>query len=259
MKHGPYRVGSPRSERSLAPVDPEERLGLLRSRHTASRFPSPLAFFTLVLVLGIAGIVGARGGVAVVLLTIPSALLGSFVGVWPWLRALGTAIELHAHGIAIARRKKRVAVPFEDVDEVWYELSGHIITGLRLVEHGGRTHRVTLRVQGGVDVLNWVLRNCTDVLAADAMRALRQGATLTFGKVHVNDEVIEAEDWRHEWAEVKCVRLQPGRVVLVPRARVAVWRTISLADVPHPTLFVSAVRACKPNVEIDGLTHDSRG
>jgi len=167
---------------------------------------------------------------------------------------------VHAHGVVVRTRRGRDVICFEDVNEVWYELDAHALSGvrvaripaLRLVDHNGLSHRVELLGGRAVEALQWILRNCTDRLLEDARASLRQGETLTFANVRIDREGIRfGERGEHAWKDLRLVRLQPGRIAFFRGQTVFPWRKVNLDSVPHPPLFLKLVRELAPCAEID--------
>jgi hypothetical protein len=150
-------------------------------------------------------------------------------------------------------------IPFEDVDEVWYDLDSHstwvarfsTIHALRLVEHGGRSHRVPLTVQAPWEIVAWVQRHCSQHLLPQARRALRSGETLTFGTIRIDATAIVFGRTRAVWTDVRLVRMQSGRLAFFRRAPIVPWKTVPLDTVPHPFVFATLIRELAPRVEVD--------
>ena len=102
---------------------------------------------------------------------------------------------------------------------------------------------------------NWIFSHCSTPLISDAQRALRTDENLWFGRLRIDREVIESDAFRIEWKRVACVRLQPGRVLLVREQWLPLARVIRLDQVPpHPSVFVAVVRTCARRVEVDDPT-----
>ncbi|TKD01481.1 DUF6585 family protein [Polyangium fumosum] len=238
----------------------EDRLGKLRSVHRATRrgVVVPLVFAMGLLVL--ASFLGATAdGLRGLLLSLPFSLACFALLAIPALRRRGLCIEVHDGGLVVLQGRARAVVVFEDVDEIWLVLDRRsspagdmaIICAVRLVEHGGAEHTVPLDVELGYEITRHIVRHCSLPLAADAEQALRAGETLTFGKVRIDAEAILLGESRAAWKDLRLVRMQPGRIAFFRGQTLIPWRTISLDKVPHPTVFMSLVRACATRIEDD--------
>lgn len=258
MAH-PYRRDSIPPE---APMrrSAEDRLGRLRSVHGATResFVLPLVFASCLLVL--TSILGATAdGLRGLVLSLPFGLACFALLAIPAIRRRGLRIEAHDSGLVVHQRRARAVIVFEDVDEIWFELERRslpfgdlaLIRAVRLVEHSGAEHTVPLHVELGHEITQQIVRHCSLPLAADAEKALRAGETLTFGKVRIDAQGIILGQSRAAWNDLRLVRMQPGRIAFFQGQTVIPWRTVSLDEVPHPTVFMNLVRACAPRIEVD--------
>ena len=250
----PYRIANPPPPPSERTLDKEEEIGLLRTTHRPTKLARIAPIEGLVVaacILTVGGVLVGQEGIGAVLLTVPFAAIAFVLLSWSWFRTRGTAIELHAAGLVIVQRRRRTPIAFSEVDEVWYEMAGRRILRLRLVLHGGAVHLIPLVVNDPLDMANWIFRHCSSALIPDALAALRAGETLNFGRVRVSQDAIEGDSFRIEWSRISIVRLQPGRVLLVRSRWSPFGRTIRFDRVPHPMVFIAAVRACARRVELD--------
>lgn len=120
---------------------------------------------------------------------VPTALalvfgVASLAGLaWTPIRTHGVTIELYARGLLFARRRARVILPFEEVNETWFSFEplqfrdGARLRSIRLVDFGGRAHRIPLALVNGTSLASGILRGSA-LLRRDAMRALDSGQTL---------------------------------------------------------------------------------
>jgi hypothetical protein len=177
---------------------------------------------------------------------------------WEPLRMRRVRVEVHASGVAVWKGRKRDVVLFDDVNEVWLLLDhitspvGRIarIKALRLVDHSGTSHRVPAALPRCDEIVQWVLRQCSDPLVSEALRAFRAGETLTFGKVCLDRSGIRDSSWSVEWRKLALVRLAPGRISLFRRQTVFPCRTILLDRIPHPTVFAKVMAECGVKHEV---------
>lgn len=205
-----------------------------------------------ILLVGVA-VAPALGWTSLGLVLPFAAIGGAWLAIGP-LRLRGVQVILHQRGLVVNGRRTRDVIPFSAVRDVWWDgLStfayGAKIAGLRLVDERGRPHRVPLGVERGDEVFRWVERHCSAPSMADARAALQAGETLTFGPVRFDREHIGFGEARVRWARVRLVRLLPGRVAFFRSLPIFPWKTVRLDAVPHPYLFVRALRDVAPSVE----------
>jgi hypothetical protein len=81
--------------------------------------------------------------------------------------------------------------------------------------------------------------------------ALRAGETLRFGDAALDATAISFKRGRCAWADLRLVRLQPGKVAFLRHTTLWPWRTIRLDAVPHPAVFTTLVRELAVRVEVD--------
>ncbi|HTN86498.1 MAG TPA: DUF6585 family protein [Sorangium sp.] len=256
MQPHPFRQPAERPE---APPE-EQRLGRLRSVHGQRRHAALFHVARGALLLMFTSIIGAViGGWQGFSLSLPFGIAGFAVLAAAALRHRGLRIELHEHGLVVARREGREAVVFDDVDEVWFDLDRSstpfgrfvFLRAIRLVEHSGQRRTVPVEVADGQEVARRVLQCCSRPLLDEARRAVTEGGVLTFGPVRLDAEGITIREIRVAWGEVSLVRLQSGRVAFFRGQTVFPWRTVDLDSVPHPTVFARLVTERAPRVEHD--------
>ncbi len=266
MSSFPYRTPAQRPPNAIvAPVDEATRLGGLRSTHSGGSLQRLLmvpALLSLVL-FGVA--ISSPfidnypdSSTIVVSLLVALAVAATVFGLLArsLLRRRDLRIDLHADGLIVHRRGSRDVVIFEDVSEVWYELTHHLygqvtVPSMRLVEFSGVTHRVPLTVEDLVAVAGAIQRRCSDHLLSEARQALSEGESLTFGSTLLDRNGITIGGVPASWSELRLVRLQPGRAIFFRRWPLLPWRTVSHDAVPHPGVFLRLVMELAPRVEDD--------
>jgi len=245
----PYRVAAAPRPDEVAPPSPDEGLGRRRSVHTLTQgaalgyLARGLAWAALALGLG-----ASSSGVRGVVLCAPFAIFGLWAFAAPFFARKRPRVTLHERALVVpARRGRAAALSFEDVDEVWFELEpvpSCAVRAVRLVEHGGKKHRVALDGVDGADrVAAAIVRACSFPLVADARRALAAGRPLRFGGVRVDAEGIAVGRARLPWAELGRVYVDPAGLTLFRRGRGRgrrrFWRAITFDRVPHPTVLAA--------------------
>lgn len=270
MDHEPYRslASPPPSASDGEGKDEATRLGLLRSVHRALPIWRSVLPAIVIPVVGVnAALLGQFDRTMLYVVSVFGLLIFAIVA-WPPLRRRGLRLEVHAHGIVVVTPRTREATVFEDIDELWYELSVHSLAGwkvarivlVRLVDHAGIEHRVPLAVNDAVTASQWIVKHCSDRLLPDAQAALRAGETLTFGDVRIDRECIAlGKDAAVAWSAIRLARMQPGSIALFKRISMLPWRTVRLDRIPHPTLFVRLFRELAARVEIDDPLSNSKG
>ncbi|MDC3952905.1 DUF6585 family protein [Polyangium jinanense] len=252
-----------RPYREPAPIDPGPapeptaalaRLGSLRSVHA----PPPLhrALLGPILIAGlVVGVGAAVGGPLAIVAPFGAATLVLLA--WSPLRTRGFSAALHAHGLLITQAGVRRPVAFEDVNEVWFEIdrlqgqAGASLLAIRLVDFDGEVHRLPLGVSAAAALADGVLRACSGPLLTEARQALAEGETLTFGHIQLDRAGITVAGARIAWQEVRLAVVQRGKVYLYRRWPIFSWRTLSLARIPNPTVFVRLLMASVPRVRVD--------
>ncbi|WP_437958311.1 DUF6585 family protein [Sorangium sp. So ce119] len=258
MQPHPFRQPA---ERPTAPPE-DQRLGELRSVHAQRRNFALFQVARGALLLVFTSVIGAViAGWQGFFLSLPFGLAGFAVLASAALRHRGLRIELHDHGVVVARREGREVVVFDDVDEVWFDLdrsstpfgSFVFLRGVRLVEHSGAQRSVPVEVADGQEVARRILLCCSHPLMDDARRAISDGEALTFGPVRLDGQGIAIREHNAAWSALSLVRLQSGRVAFFRGQTVFPWKTVSLDRVPHPTVFARLVTERAPRVERDDV------
>ncbi|WP_437956606.1 DUF6585 family protein [Sorangium sp. So ce119] len=254
MPARPYREPSP-VEPDPAPQQSEAvRLGSLRSVHA----PPPLrrALLGPILIAALIVVIGAAGGASLAILI---ALAGATLAILAWepLRNRGWSAALHAQGLVLLQSGTRRVVPFDDVNEVWYEIrpihnqAGAYLGALRLVEYSGEEHRLPLAVNDGATLAISVLRGCSGPLFLEARRALGEGEVLSFGQIQLDRAGITVGGARMMWSEIRLAVVSHARVRLYRRFPILAWRTLRLDRIPNPAVFIDLVALCAAKTRVD--------
>jgi hypothetical protein len=211
------------------------------------------------LILAPLGVVlGAHQQAAIFAIVACTVVLISLVFAWEPLRMRRVRVEVHAFGVAVWKGRKRDVVRFDDVNEVWLSLDhltspfGRVarVKALRLVDHSGTSYQVPAALRRGDEIVRWVIRQCSDPLVSEALRAFRAGEPLTFGKVRLDRSGIRESSWSVEWRKLRLVRFAPGRISLFRWQTVFPCRTILLDRIPHPTVFAKVMAECGVKHEV---------
>jgi hypothetical protein len=239
------------------PPDPASelpRLGPLRSTHA----PPPL-YRSLAGPVLLAGFLLGMGTIAGAPLpaVAPIALVALAILAWSPLSLRGWSADLHAHGLVLSKRGARRVVAFEDVNEVWFEIdtfhnqAGAYLHAMRILDFAGEVHRVPLALIGSAAIVTSVLRECSAPLLVEARQALREGTTLTFGRVQLDRTRITVNGARAAWREIRLAVLQRGTVYLYRRFPILSWRKVHLDRIPNPTVFLGLVAANVARMRVD--------
>jgi hypothetical protein len=150
------------------------------------------------------------------------------------------SVLLYEQGVAVQTKRSRTITRFEDVDELWLDVDAAKGTGprddtatlraIRPKEHGGRWQTIPLHVE--------------------------RGESLAFGAVHLNITEIGADGWTINWSELSRVSVRRTRIDLFRRQsqQLVPWRTVSISEVPHPTIFAACVIRCTEAIASDVAT-----
>jgi hypothetical protein len=257
--------GSPYRTCAAAEQAPAPSLGRLLSTHRAptfwSRVKVPFALVSAVMLMPLAVCFqkGSNPWIAISLLPLFFTLVVIAVA----QRAKGGfRILLHEEGIVIEGPRRRDVVSFDDVDELWLKLrfvempgvGGYAgVLGARVVRHDQTTCDVPLGVEDGVRLTNVLTRRCSSHLLPDARAALRAGKTLHFGKVRLDKDGLTIRGSRFRWDDLRFVRLESGRITLVPRAFFRFSKALSLDDFPHPVVLLTLVRELCPRIKVEKI------
>jgi hypothetical protein len=233
------------------------QLGALRSTHRPGplwRKLLPLAFVWCVLaMLGVSLLpqVGARAFIVVA----PFALFAALLLGWTPLRNRNIRVDCHALGVVVITARKRTIVRFDDVDQVWLVLDRvkwvALIRAVQLVDQKNVRHRIPADLQGAVELVRWIVRQCSDPLVPEAKRALRAGEPLTFGKLTLDRTGIRGSSWQLLWQDIKLVRYTTGRISFFRNQTVFPRRTVALDRIPHPFVMLALVGECARKFEVD--------
>jgi len=205
-----------------------------------------------ILIVAAGAVFGAPLALLILLAAVTFALLA-----WGPLRIRGWSAALHAQGVVLSRPATREVVAFADVNEVWFEVdplhsrAGAYLRALRLVDYAGEEHRLHIAVNEGATLANSVLRGCSGPLLLEAVRALREGETLTFGQIQLDRAGITVNGARVPWGEIRLVVVQHARVLFYRRLPILSWRSVRLDRIPNPTVFVGLVTNCVAKMRIE--------
>jgi len=232
------------------PAQEEPGLGPARATYAPPRTTllDPAVLIGLAVVCA-APILWSEGWIAISgLLVVGAAAFAWFA--WYRTRLRRQRVVVHAEGIAVHDTRGERQVRFDEVDEVWWKLDQRrlpwigkfaVVVGLRLVEHGGVSHRVPVELEGVGEMLATIERRCSKPLESPALDALRRGEPLHFGPYTLDETGLRTRRWSLCWEELREVRLLPGQVKLF-RWRWVAWKTISLDAMPHPTVFLRVMQ-----------------
>jgi hypothetical protein len=233
---------------------PLDRIGSLRAVYAPPPLGPALVGPVLLTCFAVAmmGIAGAPPS-----LVAPFGVAVAGILLWSPLRLRGYSVALHAAGLVISRGAARAAIPFEDVNEVWFEVDwlqgqgGPSLRALRLVDYSGAKHRLLLGLIDAGALADAVVRGCAGPLLLEARRALARGETLTNGRVQIDRQCIAVKGSRLPWSEVRLLVVQRARVYLYRRFPIFAWRTVRLDRIPHPTVFLGLVTERARRVRVD--------
>ncbi len=162
------------------PAQEEPGLGPARATYAPPRTTllDPAVLIGLAVVCA-APILWSEGWIAISgLLVVGAAAFGWFA--WYRTRLRRQRVVVHAEGIAVHDTRGERQVRFDEVDEVWWKLDQRrlpwigkfaVVVGLRLVEHGGASHRVPVELEGVGEMLATIERRCSKPLESPAHAA----------------------------------------------------------------------------------------
>jgi hypothetical protein len=252
MSAPPYRNPPPPEPE---PPPPPPDVGALRSIHTTPPLHRAL--------LGPVAIAAVAVPAFYLLTDTPlvlSAALGAAVlavRAYSPIRFRGVTVELHAGGLVLCKAGARRVVPFSEVNEVWFELeltynqAGARLHALRLLDFGGAVHLVPLAFEGAAAFAGAVLRETSEPLLVEARQAMREGVTLTFGRVQLDRDGIVAGKTRLDWRSMRLVVFQRGKVFFYRRWPILSSLTVRLDRIPNPTVLGGLVASYAPRVRVD--------
>jgi hypothetical protein len=219
-----------------------------RFHYHARVLPHTFLLFLGVLLLATAPFVRRRGEIYVHLGVGAAALL---IGAW-WLRrswkCLTWRVAVHADGLFSNDECRTTTCRWDDVAEVWEDVTRHVLNNKPLY----RTHRFTLRLRDGrMLVLDDRLQGI-DALA-DAIRAevyprllqrareqWKRGEALAFGPVRLERVGVWQGAELLPWGELSDAAVERG--VLEMRRGERCWRRLTVARTPNYAVFLTLVR-----------------
>lgn len=243
MASSPYRRRVQPAPQKVDVAD-ASRLGDERSVHKTPPLWAVL-FAPIVLTLVVCLLAASAGVPALLCSAVGLAILALVA--WPALRDRGLRVVLRARGIEVHRPGTRDAFAFEDVDEVWLELSplhprsGAPVRAIRVVEYGGVTHRVPTAVSDSVLLVTSLIRLCQGPLLAEAQEAIKRGEELNFGLVRINPDSVTVKGASRKWRDIRSVVVSHGRAHIYGRAPLLAWRTIHLDRVPNAPVLLGII------------------
>ena len=211
------------------------------------------------LITGVGCTLAVHAGPILLLAVAPFALAAFGLLGASAIRNRDRRVDVHDAGVVARSKSGHETVFFEEVDEVWTELdvvsnSGGRrvwIRSLQLTTHDGDSHRIPTTLTAPDKLIERVLRLCSAPLIQPAIRALRAGDELTFGKVRLTKEWIRIASLESSWSDISLARFQAGRVVLLRGRSILPWRIISWDELPHPTVFLAVVKEVASKTEED--------
>jgi hypothetical protein len=212
---------------------------------------------TAALLTPVAALACTLGGARAAWIAIPFLTAALAIATLPSIAAVGSEVELFELGLALRRRRRETWIRFDDVDEVWFEFTHvsssdakfAIIGKLRLHERSGARHRVPMQVDGALDLLRAVLVACSHPLFAEARDALRDGETLTFGRLCLDRHGIATRRRSARWSDLRLVRISAADIAFFRGQTIVPWLTVRFDEVPHPTVFAKLVATVAQRVE----------
>lgn len=200
-------------------------------------------------------------------------------------KLLTTEVGLHRDGLKLRVGKSVQDIAFEDVDRlvVHLERDGLIrnflrallpsqprlgsllerstsdrFCGLRrtrppkwvaLATHDHRSCVVPLRLAGAGEILEELVRRCSEPLTQDAREALSRGERLTFGDVILDASGVDIAKKHLPWKRIAKVVVGLGYVSFYGPGELR-WRHVEMHEVTHPTLLITLLRDLAPRVEL---------
>lgn len=257
MDHDPYRAPKRPAPAAEPTGDP---LGSRLSTHAPAPLHTALVgpvLITCVVTFGLM-LFGLSAG--------PSCLVGVLtLGVLAWgpLRVYGTSVDVHAQGLALRRGALRTPIPFDEINETWFEIralhtpDASELRAVRIVDFAGNAYRVPLEVGDRAALQRAIFRG-SEPLLVEARRALAEGGALTFGPVRVTRADVTIASASLPWGELRLVRISATGFVFFRKGSILAWRKLRLSRVPNPHLFVALVAEYAPRVDRDGVLFDDR-
>jgi hypothetical protein len=115
------------------------------------------------------------------------------------------------------------------------------VVGYRLVSDDGDT----IEIPTGLlepERCEWLERQVSAPLVADARAAFRKGNPLVFGNLTVDRSGLRINDREVEWADVRDVHVTPTSARIRVHGALAAWATLPLKQIPHPAVLIAVLR-----------------
>lgn len=172
----------------------------------------------------------------------------------PAIRTRGARIEMYTGGFVYARGRKRQAIRWEDIAEIYRERTEREIEfkdvpvykfnlyRYTIVTRTGQ--RVFLKNQRGIKQLGETIQRRTNaVLMPRMMAALQAGAAVPFGKLIASAQGVRHGATAIPWSEIQSVWIEKGELKISRRGQwLSSWVTVPMAKTPNALLFLALVQ-----------------
>jgi hypothetical protein len=168
-----------------------------------------------------------------------------------WCMSLLTLkVILHEGGIAHMRHGKRRLISWNDIKNVWQQITEHYTNGV----YTGTSYMYTLELEDGsrfvytnamlqhVEKLgNVILHHTSEAIFPLALRDYDKGEIVDFGPLGVSQEGLHYGKSLLDWDEITAVKIKAGYISVGKRGKWFNWCNIAAASIPNLLVFESLV------------------
>jgi hypothetical protein len=174
-------------------------------------------------------------------------LAGAISQISSIIQTANQQIYLFQQGIIIDKGKQVQVLPWNQIAEVWQNITRHYRNG----SYTGTTYLYTLRRADGYqiklddltkDIAELgvaIVQGSTRELLPRALHALRAGQTLTFASFSVNQSGISNGQEHLTWSQVQAVDVHQGYMIVKKTGISQIWRKAHVAKIPNLLVFTA--------------------
>jgi len=198
------------------------------------------------LVFIILGIMMDGGFLVAAFFTIPIGVAGFL-----WCMSLLTLkVNLHEGGIAHMRHGKRRLIAWNDIKNVWQQITENYYNGV----YTGTSYMYTLELHDGTRIVytnatlqrveklgNAILHHTSEAIFPLALRDYDKGEVVDFGPLGVSQEGLHYGKSLLDWDEITAVKIKAGYISVGKRGKWFNWCNIAASSIPNLLVFESLV------------------
>lgn len=202
-----------------------ERKGHGLGKKIATFKPGPMGGIALAVgaLTTVFGIIVAVAGSPFMLL-----IFGPFAALFLWfgLDTIGTDVHLLSGGLVIVRRRKKIRVPWQDLERIWVmgskSADGGVVSLNVILERADGEKVIVPQVAGVIELVALIHAQTSDPIRDRMVEAVREREVFDLGEVHLEPDAILVRrtvraNVRLPYAEVSGVEASGGELRVLGR------------------------------------------